>query len=128
MVKNTAMKTILIVDDEEDIRIILRMRLEKTYRVLEAASGRAALEVTKQKHPDLLVLDWKMPDLNGIDLLGALRQDPSTAHLPVIMTSGCSEESDRSACLAAGAFAYLVKPVNPKDLEDAIREALGQAE
>ncbi len=122
------MKTILIVDDEEDIRIILRMRLEKTYRVLEAASGRAALAIIRKDHPDLVVLDWAMPDMNGVDLLSELGRESATATLPVIMTSGRGEEADRTRCLTAGAFAYLVKPVNPKDLEDTIREAFGQAE
>lgn len=119
------MKTILIVDDEEDVRIILRMRLEKTYRVLEAASGRAALAVVRQNRPDLLILDWVMPDMNGLDLLERLRADSATADIPVIMMSGRSEGSERADCLAAGAFAYLLKPVNVRDLEGTIQEALG---
>ncbi len=119
---NPTVKAILIADDEDDVRVIFRMRLEREYRVLEAANGAMALDLIRQECPDLLVLDWSMPDLNGIDLLTALRKDSRTAHLPVIMTSGHDEASDRAKCLEAGALAYLVKPVSPKDLEALIQE------
>ena len=72
------MKTILIVDDEADIRDILRIRLANHpgFRILEAANGSDALELTRQQRPDLIILDWLMPGLNGMEVLKALRESP----------------------------------------------------
>ena len=87
------MKTILLADDDEDIRTVFGMSLERYYRVLEAATGTSALELTRRERPDLVVLDWTMPGSSGIEILTAPRQDPLTATMPVIMVTGKEEES-----------------------------------
>lgn len=121
------MSTILLADDDEDIRTVFRLPLERLhFRVLEAATGTIALDLTGQEHPDVLVLDWTMPGLTGIEILTALRQDPSTATIPVIMLSGKEEGSEQAQAVRLGAFAYLVKPVGPQQLLDTIQEALRQ--
>lgn len=121
------MSTILLADDDEDVRTVFRMRLEwLQYHVLEASNGTLALELTRQERPDLLVLYWTMPGLSGIEILTALRQDPSTATIPVIMLSGKEEGSEQAQAVALGAFAYLVKPVSPPQLLETIQEALRQ--
>jgi CheY-like chemotaxis protein len=119
------MRTILLADDDEDVRAVFRMRLERLqHRVLEAANGTLALELTRRERPDLLVLDWTMPGLSGIEILKALRQDPRTANIPVIMLSGKEGGSEHAEAVALGAFAYLVKPVSPPQLLETIQEAL----
>ena len=90
------MKTILLADDDEEIRTVFGMSLERYYRILEAATGPSALELTRRERPDLVVLDWTMPGSSGIEILTALRQDPLTATLPVIMLTGKEEEADRA--------------------------------
>ena len=120
------MKTILLADDDEDIRTVFGMYLEGYYRVLKAATGPSALELIRRERPDLVVLDWTMPGSSGIEILTALRQDPLTATTPVIMLTGKEEEADRAHAAALGAYAFLVKPFSPPQLLNTIREALGQ--
>jgi len=100
------------------------MSLERYYRVLEAATGTSALELTRRERPDLVVLDWTMPGSSGIEILTALRQDPLTATMPVIMLTGKEEEADRARAAALGAYAFLVKPVSPPQLLKTIQAAL----
>ena len=118
------MKTILLADDDEDIRTVFGMSLERYYRVLEAATGTSAIELIKRERPDLVVLDWTMPGSSGIEIVTALRQDPLTAAMPVIMLTGKEEEADRARAAALGAYAFLVKPVSPPQLLKTIRAAL----
>ena len=118
------MKTILLADDDEDIRTVFGMSLERYYRVLEAATGTSAIELIKRERPDLVVLDWTMPGSSGIEILTALRQDPLTATMPVIMLTGKEEEADRARAAALGAYAFLVKPVSPPQLLKTIQAAL----
>ena len=118
------MKTILLADDDEEIRTVFGMSLERYYRILEAATGPSALELTSRERPDLIVLDWTMPGSSGIEILTALRQDPLTANMPVIMLTGKEEEADRTRAAALGAYAFLVKPVNPPQLLKTIQAAL----
>src|SRR5947208_9630941 len=89
------MKTILIVDDEADIRDILRIRLANHpgFRIVEAANGSDALELTRQQRPDLIILDWLMPGFNGMEVLKALRESPELTIIPVIMMTVKSELS-----------------------------------
>jgi len=78
------MKTILLVDDEADVRAVLKMRLERAgYRVLEAQTGLQALEMTYSANPDLVVLDYTLPLMSGLEVLKMFRQTPATADLPV---------------------------------------------
>ena len=120
------MKTILLADDDEDIRTVFGMSLERYYRILEAATGPSALELTRRERPDLVVLDWTMPGSSGIEILTALRQDPLTANMPVIMLTGKEEEADQTRAAALGAYAFLVKPVSPPQLLKTIRQAMGE--
>jgi two-component system alkaline phosphatase synthesis response regulator PhoP len=120
------MKTILLVDDEANLRILVSTTLDEAqYRIIEATDGTAALELARQQRPDLLVLDWMMPGLNGIDVVQALRQDPVTAHIPIIMLSARGQETDKERGRSVGTSAYLVKPFSPLELLRTVEEILG---
>ena len=120
------MKTILLADDEANLRILVRTTLDESdYYILEAADGTAALDLARQQCPDLLVLDWTMPGINGLDVARALREDPSTAHIPIIMLTARGQEADKAQGHSLGTYAYLVKPFSPLELLQKIREALG---
>jgi CheY-like chemotaxis protein len=124
--KGKAVKTILLADDETNLRILVRTTLDDgEYCILEAADGTTALELARQEHPDLLVLDWMMPGINGIDIARALRQDPMTAHIPIIMLTAKSQETDKERGRALGTSAYLVKPFSPLELLQKVQEILG---
>ena len=120
------MKTILIVDDEVDIRDILRIRLanQPGFRILEAANGPDALELTRQQRPDLIILDWLMPGLSGMDVLKALRESPELPAIPVIMMTVKSELSAQVQGQAMGVVAYLIKPFDATRLMETVQKAL----
>ena len=121
------MKTILIADDEEDIRVVISMRLQQLkHRVIPATTGRTALQLAIVERPDLLILDWTLPDMNGRDVLVALKQNPVTACIPVIVVTGIDEHFEKAQALALGARAYLVKPISMRDLEETVLEILKQ--
>ena len=115
-------KTVLVVDDEAHIRTLLRKELEaKGYKVQEAADGSTAIQQTKQINPDIVILDIMMPDINGFDVVAALKQDPGTMNVPVIILS-VIENRERGYKL--GVDQYLVKPINMGLLFDAIENVL----
>jgi two-component system phosphate regulon response regulator PhoB len=122
---NAAVKTILIADDDEDLRLLVQVTLENpTYRILTAADGSKALDVVQQSRPDLLILDWMMPGLNGCEVITQLRQNPETVTIPVVMLTAKDglEAQEQLASLAIAA--YLVKPFSPLELIKKVREVL----
>ena len=122
------MKTILVADDESSIRILIRTTLEDTEcRILEAATGAAALAITGRVRPDLVILDWMMPGISGLEVLRALRNDSNTAAIPVIMVTAMGQEKHRAEGLALGAQAYLVKPFSPLELLQLTQQVLEAA-
>jgi two-component system phosphate regulon response regulator PhoB len=124
--KGRVTKTILLADDEANLRILVRTTLDVAeYLIIEATDGTTALELTRQQRPDLLVLDWMMPGLNGIDVVQALRQDPTTAHIPIIMLSARGQATDQERGRSMGISAYLVKPFSPLELLRSVQEILG---
>ena len=122
---NAALKTILIADDDEDLRLLVQVTLENpTYRILTAADGSKALEAVQQYRPDLLILDWMMPGLNGCEVITQLRQNPETSTIPVVMLTAKDglEAQEQMASLALAG--YLVKPFSPLELIKKVREVL----
>jgi two-component system phosphate regulon response regulator PhoB len=119
------MKTILLADDETNLRILVRTTLDDPdYRILEAADGRTALTMAYQHRPDLVVLDWMMPEINGLEVTRLLRQDPATSYIPVILLTARGQEVDKAQGSALGAYAFLVKPFSPLELLRTVQEAL----
>ncbi len=120
------MKTILLADDEANLRMLVHTTLDDPqYRILEAADGAQTLALTRAEHPDLLVLDWMMPDMSGIEVAQTLRQDPATSHIPIIMLTAKGQERDKEQGRALGASAYLVKPFSPLELLEKVQAILG---
>ena len=116
---------ILCADDDPDILALLALRLEGAgYRVVQAADGEEALALARDLHPSLAVLDVMMPRLMGIEVLEALRADPATRDLRVILVSARAQESDFERGLAAGADAYLAKPFQASDLIELVQSLL----
>jgi two-component system phosphate regulon response regulator PhoB len=119
------MPIVLVVDDDCDIRMVIRMQLERLdCRILEASSSDEALALTRQQCPNLILLDWTMPGVSGIDFLRTLREDPTTKQISVIMMTGRDDPSERTECQSLGVLAYLVKPFSPKQLLQEIERHL----
>ena len=107
------MSKALVVDDSRAVRMILSKTLKELgYEVLEAANGREALDVmaVDQASVNLVLADWNMPEMNGLDLLKALRKRPELASLAVVMVTTETELSQMTAALDAGASEYVMKP------------------
>jgi CheY-like chemotaxis protein len=120
---NYFMPTILIVEDDEDNRLLLKALLEMwSYRVIEAKDGIAALETAKKVCPDLIVMDVKLPLLDGLETTRQIRQTKEICALPIIFLSGCAEAKYRAEAAEVGANAYLVKPFNFDELQSVITE------
>lgn len=117
---------VLVADDNADIRILLATRLRtRGFDVVEAADGREALEAAQAQLPDIALLDWVMPVIQGHELCVRLKTDQKTAAMPVVMLTARGEESDRLLGLDLGADAYIVKPFDIDELERTLRELLG---
>lgn len=110
-------KTVMVVDDEKDIRELIRFNLEKEgYKVISIADGEAALEEARAQRPDLIILDVMLPGIDGVEVCFKLKSDASMKAIPIVMLSAKSDESDQLVGLKIGADDYLVKPFSPKVL------------
>jgi DNA-binding response OmpR family regulator len=126
MKEDHVMETILLVEDESDLAQVILRELENTgYTTVHAADGIAALDMHAHHTIDLVILDWMLPHLSGLDVLRRLRQNAST---PVLMLTARGEESDRVIGLEIGADDYLTKPFSMRELVARIRALLRRAE
>jgi DNA-binding response OmpR family regulator len=118
--------TVLIIDDNLELLEVLSEGLELAgpFSVRTACDGVQGLEECLAEHPDCLVIDVKMPQLNGYQLVRALRGDAETADIPLILLTALAQDYERFAGLAAGTDRYMIKPVTPRELAAAIREVL----
>jgi CheY-like chemotaxis protein len=118
-------KTILIADDEAHLRLLVRKTLaEDGYRIVEAADGQEALARARKERPDLLILDWMMPRMTGIQVLEAIQGDPDCARTRVIMLTARTQSVDRNLALSQGVRGYLVKPFSPLELIQLVERVL----
>lgn len=108
---------IVIADDDELVREIVATRLsEAGYHVTEAANGAAALAVVAKMRPALLILDWGMPDMDGLTVLRKVLSKPESAQMPVMMLTARGRPQDVREALDFGAAGYMVKPFEPDEL------------
>jgi len=116
---------VLVVEDEDSLCTLLRYNLEKEgYRVGVCADGEEALVTIDEGLPDLIVLDWMLPSVSGIEICRRLRQRGGTRNVPIIMLTARAEESDRIRGLDTGADDYLVKPFSMSELCARVRAVL----
>jgi two-component system phosphate regulon response regulator PhoB len=119
---------VLVVEDDVPITEILLYNLDAAgFRATHAADGVQALRALDDEKPDLLILDWMLPKLSGIDVCRTVRRTAALAHLPVIMLTAKGEEGDRICGLNAGADDYVVKPFSPNELIARIHAVLRRA-
>ena len=121
----SAKPTILVVEDEVPLLTLLRYNLEKQgFRVEEAADGEEALLCVAESRPDLVLLDWMLPALSGIEVCRRLRRRPATRDLPIIMVTARTEDQDAVRALDTGADDYISKPFAMDGLMARIRALL----
>jgi two-component system phosphate regulon response regulator PhoB len=117
--------TILLVEDDPDIRELVAYKLTRGgFEVVEAADGPAALQAARERPPDAVILDIRLPRLSGIEVCRELRAAPATAAVPIIMLTGAVRLQELEQAYAAGATDYLVKPFSPRELQRRVEAAL----
>lgn len=107
--------TILIAEDEESNFLLLKTILKRYCNILHAKTGKELLEIYKEQHADLILMDIKMPEMNGIDALKEIRKFDT--EIPVIMQSAYAFENDMEAARQAGSNGFITKPINIKELK-----------
>jgi DNA-binding response OmpR family regulator len=117
---------VMLVEDEDSVRELLRLTLELgSVEIVEASDGETALEMSRTDPPDVVFLDWILPDQSGLDVCRAIRAEPSTQKTTIVMVTARTGEEERRAGLAAGADDYISKPFSPEGLLEKLREVLG---
>lgn len=111
---------VLIADDEQPIRSLVRNLLGDKYIVLEAADGEEAVDMARRREPDLILLDILMPKMSGYAALRAIKKAPVTKKIPVVMLTGLGDELDKELAKQMGADGYITKPFSLKDLRKTI--------
>jgi DNA-binding response OmpR family regulator len=120
-------KTILLVDDDPDIRLGLHVRLKANhYNVIFAGDGMAGIAEARKHMPDLIILDLGLPAGDGFSVMERLKANDSLSLIPVIVVSGRNYDANMDRALKAGAVAFLQKPVDNAELLSVIRQALGE--
>lgn len=121
-------KTILVVDDEAAIRDMLRMALEAAhFNCIEASNAQDAHSIIVDSLPDLVLLDWMLPQISGIELARRLKRDELTANIPIIMLTAKGEEDNKIQGLEVGADDYITKPFSPRELVARLKAVLRRA-
>ena len=116
---------ILIADDEPNQLELMSFNLEKAgFTILKAHNGEEVIELVEEYNPDLVILDWMMPKMSGIDVCRTLRSRSETKLLPIIILSARSEEGDKSLGLDTGADDYISKPFSPVELISRVKALL----
>jgi len=119
---------ILVVEDHRDTRELLKYNLTSSgFDVAAVEDGQQGLEKAKTFHPNIILLDLMLPGIDGLEVCRKLKQEPSTAHVPVIMLTARGEEIDRIVGLELGADDYVVKPFSPRELTLRIKAVLRRA-
>lgn len=121
------MKTILIVEDSATTRSLIRAVIDELGDVetVEAASGFEALKMLPQQEYDLIITDINMPDINGLELISFVRNNPLYARLPIIIVSTERSEEDKKRGMALGATSYVAKPFKSGELQEIIKKTIG---
>ena len=122
------MSAVLLADDDEDIRDLVAFKLVSGGHAVTAVDdGLTALSTARDRPPDVVVLDVMMPGLSGIEVCRALRAEPATAHLPIILLTARAQDGEVEVGLDAGADDYVVKPFSPRELVTRVEALLGKA-
>ena len=121
------MSKVIIIDDEPFILMMIEDKLKKAnIDVVTLRESKNAVEIIKKEMPDLIILDWMMPELSGIELCRILKKDPDLLNIPIFMLTAKGQDSDEQLGLRCGVVRYITKPFSPKSLLEMVQETLGK--
>ncbi len=120
------MSKVIVVDDAPFILMMIEDSLKKAnINVITLRKSLNALEVIKKEKPNLVILDWMMPELNGIEICKMMKNDPDISDIPVFMLTGKGQDTDEQLSLQCGVAKYITKPFSLKSLLDMVQETIG---
>ena len=120
-------KLILMAEDDPDIQLVARLALKKAgYRVIAVSNGVELLARVEQERPDIVLLDWMMPEMDGPATCARLRENPATADIPIVFMTAKSQGFEIERGLSLGAAGYIVKPFDALTLGEELRRILGE--
>ncbi len=120
-----AAKKVLVVDDEAFIVRMLTAKLTHgEYLVVSASDGQEGVEAARRERPDLIIMDWCMPRMDGIEATRQIKGDPGLAHIPVLMLTSKGQETDEETARAAGVARYVTKPFHISRLREIVDDML----
>lgn len=117
------MNILIVEDDPTDMKLLSAVLKSGDHRVLEKGSAEQAFEEIKVRHPEVILLDLKLPGMDGLTLARLLKQNPATRHIPIVAITAAREKFGKEEALAAGCDAYIVKPVDTRNLSEQIVSA-----
>lgn len=118
---------LLLVEDDPDIQLVARAALKRSgFSVSIASNGAAALEHVRKDRPEVILLDWMMPEMDGTEVCRHLKTDPATADIPVIFLTARSQQAEIARGLSLGAVGYIVKPFDALALGTQVRDMLSR--
>jgi two-component system chemotaxis response regulator CheY len=123
------MKNVLVVEDSKAIRSMIRISLEETggFFAVEAGNGFEALKTLPTRRFDLIITDINMPDINGLELIGYVKSNPTYRDIPLIIVSTEKSEEDKKRGITLGAAGYVVKPFRKEELMAMVTKVLGES-
>lgn len=123
------MGRVLVVDDEPDVLLLCRLNLQQRgHDLLEASTGSVALELARERRPDVIVLDLMMPGMTGYEVLESLKGDEQTSDIPVLVLTAKSLRADRERSHILGASGFLTKPFLPSELCELVESLVSKAD
>jgi len=119
-------KILIVEDNPQSMRLIEMTLRAKGYKLLKVTDGEEALDMTKREEPDLVIMDVRLPKMNGLEVTRRLKEKPAFIHIPVIALTAYAMKGDKEKAIEAGCDAYLSKPVNTHELSRLVAEMLLQ--
>ncbi|MEW6214165.1 MAG: response regulator [Nitrospirota bacterium] len=121
------MKKVIVIDDEPFILMLIEDKLRKAeVDVITLRESKHAMEVIKEERPDLIITDWMMPEISGIELCRMLKADPEVMDIPVFMLTAMGQSSDEQLGVQCGVVKYITKPFSPNLLLKMVLETIGK--
>lgn len=122
------MSKVIVVDDEPFILMMIEDKLRKAgIEVITVRESRTAVDSIRRERPDLVILDWMMPEVSGIDICNAIKADTELSSIPIFMLTAKGQDADEQQGLRCGVTRYITKPFSPKSLLEMVQETVGRA-
>lgn len=119
-------KKIMVIDDEPFISMMIEDKFKDIFEIISIRDSSVALSAIKKERPDLIILDWMMPRLSGLDILKAIKAEPDLKDIPVFMLTAKGQEDDELAGIKYGAERYITKPFSPRQILELVIERIGR--